>query len=418
MGFLKWSNGTGQQLAAHFADLLLNPSADLKRFLTVRCLENGAFRSPTDLQLKKIETVNEWGQLKSECTTGETWEAREVRVTFQTKDDHKTKAKNDHTKEDYYHLVIMATGMGEERTWTQRGAYVDGYWGPRFWDHDDSLVAQLGCEKSPRVLISGGGDGALQDFLRIATGKEPYDLIKAIEQAVGMIPAWREQCDRIWQAEESERRTRHWGGNSINDQDQRLHQLAQDFAATQLHRVHEQAIEDIYKNKKLWEQISKMIEEWTKDRYLEQLHLVYLGTVPIGCYTLNRFLMMLVSKHLGNKITMIPGNKIVSVQCIDHQFPHYDDYRLTPLPSKHPCWGKPHKVRFEKPLALKAQNPVSETDEMTYDIVILRHGIEGPEENHYDQNSHHNPYQLLPYQPDSSYWQAYTQRKNEELKKD
>ena len=41
-----------------------------------------------------------------------------------------------------------------------------------------------------------------------------------------------------------------------------------------------------------------------------------------------------------------------------------------------------------------------------FDIVILRHGVQGPDDNHYDENPFHNAYQLLPNQPDASYWLA------------
>jgi hypothetical protein len=65
-------------------------------------------------------------------------------------------------------LVILATGLGTEQT-----SGSDGHRGFGFWSEDPFERDNLGLPAgvTPEVLISGAGDGALQDFIRIATGE-------------------------------------------------------------------------------------------------------------------------------------------------------------------------------------------------------------------------------------------------------
>ena len=79
-----------------------------------------------------------------------------------------------------YGLVISARGFGDERCFlewpnpplTRNGHPFRGF---EFWASDPFERPNLGVpnragdDPRPRVLISGGGDGAMQDFLRIMT---------------------------------------------------------------------------------------------------------------------------------------------------------------------------------------------------------------------------------------------------------
>jgi FAD binding domain len=66
-----------------------------------------------------------------------------------------------------YGAIIAATGMGHERV--TAGAYHS--W--QFWENDTLEAANCGLPRTttPSVLISGAGDGALQDFVRVVTGQ-------------------------------------------------------------------------------------------------------------------------------------------------------------------------------------------------------------------------------------------------------
>lgn len=70
-------------------------------------------------------------------------------------------------------FVILAAGMGAERHVLKdevTGAVIAK--GAPFWANDDLLGLNGGKAIPPRVVILGGGDGALQDALRALTGDE------------------------------------------------------------------------------------------------------------------------------------------------------------------------------------------------------------------------------------------------------
>ncbi|MGA2602483.1 MAG: FAD-dependent oxidoreductase, partial [Bryobacteraceae bacterium] len=70
-----------------------------------------------------------------------------------------------------YGAVLICVGFGMEK------ASLGTYSSYQFWDSD--LLGSI--TGGSRVLIAGGGDGALQDFLRIATGKKSArELLKSL----------------------------------------------------------------------------------------------------------------------------------------------------------------------------------------------------------------------------------------------
>jgi hypothetical protein len=67
-----------------------------------------------------------------------------------------------------FRFILWATGFGKEMCEIPTGAPTP-YRGHPFWDTDKFEAPNCGLSPSPRVLITGSGDGALQDFLRVAT---------------------------------------------------------------------------------------------------------------------------------------------------------------------------------------------------------------------------------------------------------
>ena len=63
-------------------------------------------------------------------------------------------------------MVVRAVGFGEEKCYVSPA---HAYRGFEFWANDPFALSNLGCPAPPNVLISGSGDGGLQDFLRIVT---------------------------------------------------------------------------------------------------------------------------------------------------------------------------------------------------------------------------------------------------------
>lgn len=65
-----------------------------------------------------------------------------------------------------FQMLLSAVGFGMERTGIPNAPEVRGF---RFWEKDPYGAPNLGLPEgtSARVLIAGGGDGAIQDFLRL-----------------------------------------------------------------------------------------------------------------------------------------------------------------------------------------------------------------------------------------------------------
>ncbi|MCA7889422.1 hypothetical protein LGM58_40270 [Burkholderia contaminans] len=86
--------------------------------------------------------------------------------------------------------VVSCIGFGEEITSERPPAgNWNGYRGPQFWLEDDRMwpaAFPLVNGRVPKsILISGSGDGAMQDFQRAATGRFGRALYEEIERAVG-----------------------------------------------------------------------------------------------------------------------------------------------------------------------------------------------------------------------------------------
>jgi hypothetical protein len=91
-----------------------------------------------------------------------------VEVTFiDAADEEKPAAERSRSGPKRFAAIASCVGWGRERS----SAGTRGYAGRNFWDTDSLTNPDFGSPwtPTPRVLISGGGDGALQDFLRIAT---------------------------------------------------------------------------------------------------------------------------------------------------------------------------------------------------------------------------------------------------------
>jgi putative NAD(P)-binding protein len=87
-------------------------------------------------------------------------------ATPMTQVEAETQEAGQPSSKNPYGAILGATGMGQERT--SLGAF--RAW--QFWDNDTLEAPNCGLplRTGARVLISGAGDGALQDFLRAATG--------------------------------------------------------------------------------------------------------------------------------------------------------------------------------------------------------------------------------------------------------
>lgn len=133
-------------------------------------------------------------------------------------------------------FVILATGMGVERTdmTDQHGTLIAN--GTQFWADDELLRRYCGESAPPSVVILGGGDGALQDTLRALTGDaHPLATIRKLDATWGAYTSNRIR-QRVASLEHQHAHATIWEtasrrGSSANDSLDKAHQeLAKDLA--------------------------------------------------------------------------------------------------------------------------------------------------------------------------------------------
>ena len=246
--------------------------------------------------------------------------------------------------------------------------------GPLFWGHDDLGAPDLGTGRSPtatsegtrlQALVSGGGDGAMQDFVRLATGKmgrSLYDTmgLGGIERAPDMI--------EILSAEDAARRAHTWTPAPQPMQ-----------AFSRWHDAYEALAERIWK---LWE-TKGLVDEIIARTLRPEVSVTWVvgGKVPGYAYGLNRILAALVawlvarrgsrplagsSKKLGEpepecRPVIITDLKLKSLAAADR---HFCDGT---------CHAKPHYARLQRDLNAAG---VDDYETGVFDIVVIRHGVD------------------------------------------
>lgn len=123
---------------------------------------------------------------------------------------HSTGNNNQIIKPDY---IIIAAGIGSENCDLLAEKNPDNFTGKPFWKNDDLLNYKYADQNT---LIVGGGDGAMQDALRILTGlPHPLKFLKKLEKFKDIKPLIAKAGERLLAAD---RQCRHYQTWSIDKQ--------------------------------------------------------------------------------------------------------------------------------------------------------------------------------------------------------
>lgn len=142
--------------------------------------------------------------------------------------------KNSARRTRHFGAVIACTGFMRERTLVRQMrrdvqhpdsnttglVQLRSFHGVRFWFDSDYLdhwkFNTRGRDTVKSVLVSGGGDGAMQDFQRAATRKFGLPLLEHLETCLGS-PIADKYLVRLLAAEDRARRACAWGMSNPND---------------------------------------------------------------------------------------------------------------------------------------------------------------------------------------------------------
>jgi len=287
-----------------------------------------------------------------------------------------------------YGLILSCVGPGEELCELDTDRCGIKYFGCKFWQTDFLTELNLGLtgDKKPRVLIIGGGDGALQDFIRCVTGIE---YASQLFNALPFADLDRIELERkILQAEDQAQRAFIWNKSEKHDC----------LYLQELHRVYKEIVNDI----KNWATVKTVLDEIITSRgRLDQVSLIHLCHHFGKCYALNHFLVLLIARYFEeigrgfDKVmpSIISGKKVLRVS--EHACPGTRSEWLL-------CYGETHIVEFaDGSCTARSQDDASFEDLPGYDkkefnVIIVRTGISRPIPQ-YGEMRIGNPRQLLPY---------------------
>ena len=277
---------------------------------------------------------------------------------------------------DFFGAALSCAGFSGEKVSVAVGAF-KGY---EFWGNDPLEGLNFGLPTPPgetfNVLLSGGGDGAQQDFQRALTGKFGRELY---EEFRPHLP--KHELLQAVLAEDAARRAFAWrrSDHLLTESLESWHQAYFDVAVT-----------------RIWNSIG-----WFARRRLARKILrphvratwIAGGATPDFCYGLNRFLTLLLA-HLHAWKTK---RKAVSVRRPGQPFPAPSDevivfgywvQRVTSAPgtrnkdgvtlhrcgSPDSCLGVPHRVELTNVMTPPPGHPT--VSMKWFHAVVIRHGVE------------------------------------------
>ncbi len=276
-------------------------------------------------------------------------------------------------------LIVVCRGSGSEKTFIH-SAKVDPpagiFRGFLFWDDDplEQECSGLGTGKDD-VLISGSGDGALQDFLRVATRKSSAKQI--YQHCFGSSESTRSTLERtILCAEMRARSALHWGTGGRFDHD--IHQ--------ELESVHKKMVDLALRDSIVVRNLDSILV-----RRPNSLKLIHKCTHLMCSYALNRFLVLLISARLFRE----NGNRVIE-----------SETAVTGVLNSHPpeqcgdpwiCLGKNHEITLrDHPFCWSVEGS-ERTIRLNANVVVIRHGIDAIDIPWIALTPLSNPRQILPY---------------------
>jgi hypothetical protein len=264
--------------------------------------------------------------------------------------------------------LIDAKGFGYEQTAVKNPSGNVCYEGQPFWGPDS--FTSLGPPHE--VLISGSGDGALQDFIRVLTG---LDRAIDVEQRL-VLP------DHIRQAIHSAEDRAHRGRSWSREDNRPLRQQHEGPYFRELQLEHRRWVLQALNIRRVKHELNRLVKDISVSLIYREAYL--------GCYYgLNRFITLLLAAYLQesrqryrSRPALYPSCEIASIspspgsshrQCINPSG--------TPLAGRasgvyasgavlvsHACFGQPHDVTFKTTFC---------PPQRMFNVIIVRHGLAG-----------------------------------------
>jgi len=208
--------------------------------------------------------------------------------------------------------------------------------------------------KMPEIVISGSGDGALQDFLRITTNN------KSAEEILRSFSVPDTDVRTLQSAEDLTQRAYHWGATKAHDHE----------VVDPLHQVHRGLVESLVPRGKPRDPFIKILDGLVRTP-VPKITLICSCTHFSNAYGLNRFLTLLIARYLelyrGQSDVLRLGKNVKSVQGINGHTCHGNPIT---------CHGEDHEVELVDATRCAGRPGTAVVDTIQANIVIIRHGID------------------------------------------
>jgi hypothetical protein len=268
-------------------------------------------------------------------------------------------------------MVVWTVGFGNETSLVSPSRMCNhavnpvtgqriAFFGFPFWSTDPYAhpTYQLPPGTLPQIVISGGGDGGLQDFLRIVADPR-YQAAGAIFRALQLPTSLPGD---LLSAETRAQRAFHWGDRAVTRWNGYDHVVLQN-----IHDEHRQLARD-YAQKPPVQRRLRMI---LRRNPPEELHLVHDCTHFPNVYPLNRFLVLLISEYLNRPQLLISRRRTLEVNSANVAGHVCNGSHIR-------CHGEDHDVHLvNAPHCLFPFDPQAIVVQiLRANAVIIRHGID------------------------------------------
>lgn len=277
-------------------------------------------------------------------------------------------------------MLLSCTGPGTE------SVEIDAFRGWKFWEDDKLQFSNYGITRpldSPhpvRTLISGGGDGALQDFIRAATKVDTVDTImKEVLRCLDE-PLSSDYSSQIFSIEDQYQRAYAWSGERSDDC-----------------RI-ESEVENQYKELvaqlvggSAWPRICAylrgIVSTDAKNLFISHRHYHF-----VKSYALNRIVALLLIQFLQREFgttVRLRNREITSITGVNHVC------ELRPAD----CIGAEHTIAFSGSVCGDSPSGPSATYPDPFHVIVLRHGLDNSEKidwkTRLGRGRHLLPYRLM-----------------------
>ncbi len=213
--------------------------------------------------------------------------------------------------------ILDCRGWGQELTHFGKSETEGGnHRSIPFWQDDTLTAPNCGLTgQSPRILIAGGGDGALQDFARAATGLDAPQLCHLFRNDQAALPP-----ELLRELEDAARHAAHsLQFANATQREEVLHDL---------HDAHLALLVKLQSCTELYARITTIVRQQARPWLSEEgacLHLAFGQSYLGACYPINHFIALLLQAILPQTLTFLPAQRVVKANCLGNHALNAED---------------------------------------------------------------------------------------------